>query len=1099
MSCRADWMSGTRHGQPVPPVLMTANATLAAKITRPAVSGAVHRKRLFELLDAGEERPVTWVSSPAGSGKSTLVASYLDARKLPSIWYKCDERDADLATFFYYMGLAAKKAAPRHRNPLPLLTPEYLTGVPTFTRRYFEQLYSRLMPGTAALQAQRASVVVLENYQDVPAESPFHDMIATGLDAIPHGVRVVVISRGEPPAPLVRMQANGKINLLDYTNIRFTLDESRELAHVRMPALEHEHIVRMHEKTEGWAAGMILMLERGMLGETRSEPAAASGCDRVFDYFAEEIFNRTEKGIQDFLLKTAFLPVLSVPLAEKLAATASAGQILARLHRHNLFTERLAGSGQQYQYHPLFKDFLLNRANHLLAPGVLAAIRRKAAWLLEQTGQVEEAARLYCDASDQDGLARMVMRHARELLQQGRNRTVREWIACLPGEPAGDDPWIAYWSGMCHFPLDLPHARRYLERAFASFRENGDASGIYLSWAGIVDTHAFGYEWKALDGWITVFEELVTTRPFPSPDIELIASSRMLSALTLRKTDQPNLIQWWLRRVSALQEESPSFDIHMDTVFYMNTYYLWKGEYDKGRLLLERAEAEICHRTPSPFIAIRIKLLKGIYHWIAARHDAAVTTLSEGLDISAQSGVHVFDSLLWCFRVSADLVTGNMERAELALENQLASLPSLPKALDVFFYHVNRAWHALLNGKPALAAEHLETISAKTETMGIPYYRALWHICTAQVAFLQGRTEEAQAAVRTAHHIGLAMKSRVMEWYALLIDAWFLLREGKETEGLTALQRGLSLGRRHGYIQPTFYQPAVMRFLYAKALEEGIEPDYVTGLIRILGLTPPQASDGMVPACCPEEWPYRVRITTLGRFEVLRDDQPLHVSGKEQKKPLELLKALIAFGGSEVPVARLTDAVWPDADGDLAHKSFEMTLSRLRRLLGGEHIVTYRARQLTIDPLYCRVDSLALESLLEKIPSASDDHVMVLCEKAISLYKGPFLPGDTGLQWAVSCRDKLRNKLLRVILTAGRQYEQAGEWERAAGYYSKGIEMDNLAEEFYRRLMICHCNLGNHADAGKTYKSCCRLLQNELGMTPSPETTAVYSAIIQNP
>ena len=65
-----------------------------------------------------------------------------------------------------------------------------------------------------------------------------------------------------------------------------------------------------------------------------------------------------------------------------------------------------------------------------------------------------------------------------------------------------------------------------------------------------------------------------------------------------------------------------------------------------------------------------------------------------------------------------------------------------------------------------------------------------------------------------------------------------------------------------------------------------------------------------------EEWPYPIKIYTLGRFEIIRDDEPLHFSGKEQKKPLELLKALIAFGGRDVPEERLTDALWPDADGD---------------------------------------------------------------------------------------------------------------------------------------------------------------------------------------
>src|SRR5512136_3108018 len=104
-----------------------------AKITPPKSIGIFPRKRLFKLLDEYRNSSVIWLSAPAGSGKTTLVASYLSEKKLESIWYRVDEGDGDIATFFYYMGLAAKKAVPRIRKPLPLLTSEYLLGIKTFT------------------------------------------------------------------------------------------------------------------------------------------------------------------------------------------------------------------------------------------------------------------------------------------------------------------------------------------------------------------------------------------------------------------------------------------------------------------------------------------------------------------------------------------------------------------------------------------------------------------------------------------------------------------------------------------------------------------------------------------------------------------------------------------------------------------------------------------------------------------------------------------------------------------------------------------------------------------------------------------------------
>ena len=84
-----------------------------AKIAPPRLHRAIPRERLFNRLDSLADYPVTWISSPAGSGKTTLIANWLDDRKLSCLWYQIDAGDGDIATFFYYLGLAAKKAAPK--------------------------------------------------------------------------------------------------------------------------------------------------------------------------------------------------------------------------------------------------------------------------------------------------------------------------------------------------------------------------------------------------------------------------------------------------------------------------------------------------------------------------------------------------------------------------------------------------------------------------------------------------------------------------------------------------------------------------------------------------------------------------------------------------------------------------------------------------------------------------------------------------------------------------------------------------------------------------------------------------------------------------
>jgi len=1077
-----------------------------AKITRPWAHRTVQRPRLFRLLDARGKRPVTWVSGPAGSGKTTLVSSYIQARKLPCLWYRCDEGDSDLANFFYYMGLAAKKVAPHRRKPLPLLKPEYAAGIPTFSRRYFEELYLRVAarrPRQAGGAAPCPFVIVLDNYQDVPADSRFHEIVAGGLDLLPQGVRAIVISRSEPPPASARLQVSGKLGLLGYRDIRLRLAEAKALIRGRVTKPGNRFMERVYETTEGWAAGIILLLERARLEGTPPEPAMDLTYDRVFDYFAEEILNKTESRVQSFLLKTAQLPTVTVPLAERLTGTQDAARILSGLHRHHYFTVRLAGSGQKYQYHPLFRDFLLNRAKTRFRATGWAALQKEAGLLLEQSGQVEEAAALYGKAGDPEGLVRLMAAHARELLGQGRNKTVAEWIAGIPRELTARHPWLLYWNGKCAFPLDMPGARNYFEQAFESFKASGDPSGIYLSWAGIVDTLAFELdEWKRLDDWIAIFEELREKYPsFPSAAVDLIASSRMLISLTLRKTDRPEWVQSWFEHVSALLHEIPSFDIEMDTLFTMSLNCLWKGEYERNRILLERAEAEIRHQRPSPFSIIRIRLMRGIHYWVTAQYEAAVKTLSDGLQVSDESGVHAFDSLLWSFRCAAEIASGKLDGAERSLQSQMAALLDGTRTLDLFFYHINAAWHALLRGEARRAAENMDAIAAKAARMGTPYYLALWNIGMAQVAFAQGRAREAETCVQTALRLSLAMKSRVLEWYSLLISAYFLLQDGDREEGLRCLGRALSLSKRHGYVHLEFYQPSVMQSLCAAALGEGIEPDHVQRLIRVLRLPAPSMSSAA--ASCPEDWPYPVLIRTLGPFEIVRDGEAIRFPRKAPRKPLDLLKALIVSGGKNVSAHRLSDALWPDAEGDAAYSSFRVHLHHLRKLLGSEEAILVKDGRVTLNLEYCRLDLAVFQHLAARSMEARSrgreadaEEAMRFARRAIAVYRGNFLGDEEGYPEVAAFRERLRSKFIHLVEIAGRYHEAREEWQSAVELYEKGIEMDQFQEDLYGDLMRCCAQIGRYRDVESAYDRCRVMLHAHFGLEPSTRTKTLRDQLL---
>lgn len=1057
-----------------------------AKITRPHARDVLLRKNLFERLEEGRGNQVIWISSPGGSGKTTLVSSYIETRKLNCLWYRLDEGDADPATFFYYLGIAGKKAAPRKRKPLPLLTPEYLAGLPTFSRRFFENLYSRL---------KQPSLIVFDNYQDVPGKNGFHNYICSGLEAVPEEITVILISRTSPPEELTRLCANNNMKTIGWDEMKLTPEETKAVMKLSgEKTLSAELVDRIHEKVDGWIAGIILLLESARREGIEDVLTSVQTSDEIFNYFTGEIFKKTNRSTQDLLLKTAYLPEITSEVAGNLTGIKQTGRILSSLHCNNFFTEqRLLHGKTVYRYHPLFRSFLQLRAQATYKDTELKEIQNITAHLLEESGDIESAAELFIKTDNWNNLVPVILRNAQTLIVQGRSQTLQKWIKSLPDMIIEDNPWLLFWMGTCLMSVNPVEATRFYENAYYLFQKRQDRAGQYLSWAAIIDSHRARLDnFRPIEKWLDeVEDEINDSVPFPSPEVEArVLCAQFYAMFTIRPFHHglPELE----KKVRSLMHNCPDINQKIQIGNYIALFHMWKGDISAYLRLIAILKQWSFSPEASPLSKTLAMLNVAMAGWYAFSIEECFESIDKGLKLAHDKGIYMLDSYFYTQGAYGSLSVGNLKRAKEYIL-KMDSCRNQNYLVESAQYYQLLSWYHVLKGDIDRAVDYSRLAAGLTNESGAPFFQALCEIALSSLLIDKGDYGQAHELIEKVNEIAVATSSYLLQIQCSLAGARLAFCQGNNKDGAIHLKNSFQIMREKGFVNLSWWRPSVMAQLCVKALEYGIETEYVTSLISKRNLIPDD------PPVHLENWPWKVKVYTLGQFKILVNDRPVKSSGKVQKKPIEVLKALISFGAQNVREERLADELWPDADGDMALKSLETNLHRLRKLIGVDNAIKRKEGQISLDHRYCWVDAHAFERSCEGADALSDkpEEELACLGRAMEMYTGIFLPNDDNEQWTVSMRERLKSRFLRLVEQVGVYYEQMEDWSRAIELYQRGIDVDELAEIFYQRLMKCYRRLGLRAEAVKAYKKCTKVLSAAFGITPSPRTEQIYLSMIK--
>jgi tetratricopeptide (TPR) repeat protein len=961
------------------------------KYTAPRSSHWLKREHLFAQLDRLTESPVVWINAPAGYGKTVLVASYLAERGRPVLWYRIDDRDTDPGAFFHRLHEAACQHGLGAAKRLPALTGEYAGGEQAFARNYIETLCAGVPDGFT---------LVLDDFQQLPEDAPLQLLLGAILDSVPSSCTVFVLSRHNPPPAVARLRANRQIAELGETELR--LDEAETAALVAAwpgGAGSAVPVEALYKRVQGWAAGVVLALEHYRQAGPAEPPEP--DIDVIFDYFAAEVVAGLEAGERQLLLATALPLQFDASLAQALSGNSDAAEILHSLLRRNFFIYQEESS---YRYHPLFRDFLLQSLQREWRPEQLRQQRLRAATLLLERNEPDMALPLLRDAGDWQRFTGVLLDSAPAMMGQGRHRELERWLREIP-EDAADSPWLDFWLAASRLLTDYFASYDLYARAYVRFSEIGDSRGAILAWIGAVDAIIFSLsEVSRLDIWLPHIEPLLSSLGADS-DEEIIGQigSRITSILMLRQPDHPELSRW---REIAERAIAGMTDANLRTLsgFYLCTLDIWGGDIERATAFVERTNRAA--ESLPPLAATANILMQAWLDWTSGREESCRRTFARGVQFAEDTGVRVWNVVLWLQGVTNALIHGAVDEADGYLA-QIEPLVAEMRDMDQAYYFIDRAWAELLRGDASQALSYQRRALLAAERFGAVYTLAEAYFGMAQVWHELGDAALAGEHLQQAEALGQRFGSRTMAFQCALARAQFALDGGDREAALKALGEAFAQMRRHGLVMFNGWRSPVMARLCALALDGDVHADLACNLISRFRLMPPEDE-------CSVRWPWRVKVHTLGRFSLEVDGKPVDLSGGKHGRPCALLKHLIAVGAHGIAECHLAEILWPDADGDVAMRNLRTNLHRLRKLLGHDSAVVVVQGRASLNPQACYSDVQTLLHMLDTALVASAAELPVLAEHLLVIGVGEFLPGEEG-ELIVKRRNQVAGRLSSAL------------------------------------------------------------------------------------
>jgi LuxR family transcriptional regulator, maltose regulon positive regulatory protein len=452
---------------------------LESKLAIPFLrSDLVRRTALVNRLRNASDARVISIATPAGYGKTTLLAQWADRDKRPFAWVSLDHRDNDPVALLTYIAAALDRIHP--------VAPAVFRGAASH-----HSIWATGLPRLGALLASMPQpiVLVLDDVHEL-TDRDCLDALEPLAKNLSCGSQLVLSGSDETLLPLARLRAAGKLLELGHAELALSDSEARTLLSAAGAKVSAANARELNSRAEGWAAG--LYLAALFLEESEDPDAIASfhGDDRfVADYLRAEHLSRLKRADLQFLTRIAVLDRMCGALCDELLERTDSARRLQSLAEANFFMVGLDHHREWYRFHHLFRDMLRAELERL-EPDMVAPLNRRAAAWCEHNGLPEVAIEHARAAGDIDEVARLVGTFALPFQRAGRVVTVERWLEWFDEPDLLEAyPTVAAFGAWVHALRGRPDEAERYAYAVERSRYDGpmlDGSTSIRAWVAVV-------------------------------------------------------------------------------------------------------------------------------------------------------------------------------------------------------------------------------------------------------------------------------------------------------------------------------------------------------------------------------------------------------------------------------------------------------------------------------------------------------------------------------------------------------------------------------------------------------------------------------------